>query len=103
MSMNENKRPLLLSILCVFAFLGVIASLIYFPRVISSPELYISILFVLASSIGVIGIWKMKRWGLYLYVVSVLVGSIYGSARIQVLIFPVILIIVTLFSFRKMK
>ena len=97
------KRPLVLSILCVIAWMGAITSFIYFPRIIPSPALYISLLLVLIITTGVVGIWKMKKWGLYLYAVTVIVGSLYGSMTIPTLIFPSLMIIVSLVYYQRMQ
>ena len=84
----KNKRPTLITILCIIGFIGfpiqVLSSIFHFlPKVsgftITSPSIWYSIFNIVMAFlflIGFIGIWKMKKWGLIFYTISLIVNYI---------------------------
>ena len=73
------KRPILLSILCIMGFFGIaINGLQYVSNINTISSLYgeffpIVVLFVLAIKLwGLIGLWKMRVWGVYIFMISVI-------------------------------
>jgi len=74
----ENKRPILVTIICILGFIGVplqilgsIAQMIPGIMEVMVPLWYsiLAILFAIAYLIGLIFIWKMKIWALIFYTV----------------------------------
>jgi uncharacterized membrane protein (DUF2068 family) len=77
---QEKERPLLISILCCLGFLGVISS----PLTITKPwvravgrgyQVYLVAHYAVMLA-AFIGMWKMKRWGVYLFILAATVGQI---------------------------
>lgn len=77
---EPSKRPGVITFICVLGFIagaiGVLVSLL-----MSAPELPewyrpFAFLSVLVSTAGYIGIWNMKKWGLYLLCIMFVVGVI---------------------------
>ena len=68
------KRPLIISIICVFGFIGVVYSLpdVFSPFTKRLGMWYPAIFgFIIASVfISLIGVWHMKRWGVELFICS---------------------------------
>lgn len=107
---EPSKRPGVITFICVLGFIagviGIFVSLVM--PMTELPDWYrpFAILGVVVSTAGYIGIWNMKKWGLYLlclmFVVSIVVayatqlfsiGSMAGSA---------ILLLIILFNSGKM-
>lgn len=84
----KNKRPTLITILCVIGFIGfpiqILSTIFNFlPKVsgmtIVSSSIWFSVFNIimgLVFLIGFIGIWKMKKWGLIIYIVSLILDYI---------------------------
>ncbi len=84
---EKNQRPLLITIVCIFGFIGGILVFLglfigaardpviqqYGPSVI--PITIVSGLFGLG---GLIGFWMMRKWGLYVYSANLVFGIISG-------------------------
>ena len=77
------KRPLLLSILAGLSILALSLGFIgsFFPTAMSLLRAQFSTVYLLLSLgmfpvgiAGSIGIWKMRRWGYYLYIAFTLIG-----------------------------
>lgn len=69
-----NKRPKLLSIVCVLGFIWIVFSFpaVFSPYMKKLGSWYPAILglIVAANFISLIGVWHMKRWGVHLFVIS---------------------------------
>ena len=69
-----NKRPKLLSIVCVLGFIWIVFSFpaVFSPSMKKLGSWYPAILglIVAANFISLIGVWHMKRWGVHLFVIS---------------------------------
>lgn len=110
-------RPFVITALCVLFFIFLCVALI---AVLVNPENAIRTLepygvwytaFLLTSTIctavAFIGFWKMKRWGLYVYVAMFLIGIVVsyaalGWVTVGGLLAPIALIAVVAFYFRRM-
>lgn len=98
-------RPLPITILCLILFIAIVLGLI---SVLGSLSLGIfsagRILWILIANlitlVSVIGLWQMKRWGVYLYLGGYLVGVItfyiFPPRGAELLNNPVLVIIVPL-------
>jgi hypothetical protein len=68
------KRPVLLSIACIFAFVGMTYSVLYVfhPEIKRMGEWFPAVfgLIVAVRFIALIGVWHMKRWGVELYIIA---------------------------------
>ena len=112
-----DKRPTALTVICIIFFVTAGFGVLMIPFVL--PKLnavygswygpYFLISFVL-TVISMIGIWRMKKWGLYLYLVLFLVGIIIGIvAKVHFtlptllgVIVPIVIIAVGLANLKKM-
>ena len=110
------KRPVIITIICILGFLGALMMLLTLLNpsartqmiqetgVIIIPFLMSIFIFWVA---GLIGYWKMKRWGLYLYTVMAII-SIGGGFLLNLktglfsYIMPIIVIGIGLIYFDRM-
>ncbi len=70
-------RPALVTIICLFAFLGTVGTvrMIFFSSVAREYGAWFPFYFFLHGVlvlVASIGLWKMKKWGAYLYVFTVI-------------------------------
>jgi hypothetical protein len=80
MERSSTNRPILISAVCLIGFIGAI---IIFPTVftIDSSQrgswfvLYFA-LTILVGATSLVGLWQMKKWGLYLYASMALINQI---------------------------
>ena len=110
----ENTRPLVITILCIIAFVGTLFVGIGFaiPSTLQTLErLYgpvfviISLLMLPIGFVGLIGIWMMRKWGVYTYTVACILNTSYDlisghPTTIFSYILPIIFI-VTGFAYLK--
>ena len=116
----ENKRPILVTIICILGFIGVPLTFIgvlfnlMSPVGLVSPELAMplwysifSLILTIPYFIGLIFIWKMRKIGLILYtgiaVLEYIVGFASGFATILGLIISTIAIGLLWTQFKKMS
>ena len=78
---QTRERPALITVICLLAFLGIIGTL---RNVFFSPwakaagtwfsiYLFLHVALVLAASIG---LWKMKKWSVYLYILIIIEAQV---------------------------
>ena len=118
--MKKEKRPIIITIICILGFLGsgigIFTPLInYFPQeVLNQMEITFStnfLIFTSLISIGLLGsfilIWKMKKLGIYLYLILSLInfssGYRQGISSPRSLIFPGIFIAICYYNFKKFR
>ena len=78
---QTRERPALITIICLLAFLGIIGALrnVFFAQWAKSIgagfKFYflLHVALVLAASIG---LWKMKKWGVYLYILIIVEAQV---------------------------
>lgn len=98
----NQKRPPLITFLCVFSFVGAILSL---PVIISTfsqqAGSWYPYFFAISSVIGLscmIGFWKMQKWALYTYVALTIVNQLVlintGAWSVMSLIIPNLVILI---------
>ena len=117
---DESKtiqRPLLITIVCIFGFIG-FATMFVALLIPSIRNLLVQrhgILFIFLSALtlifgvaGLIGYWKMNRWGIYLYFIMAIIS--FGSGfllniRTKLLdyVLPLVIIGIGLVYFKRMK
>lgn len=107
----EKKRPGVITAVCIIGFIGVAFTI---PMIFSDfakstgdwypPYLAFSAIIGLVSMIG---LWKMKKWGVIVYAALVALSQIVllatGLWNILALILPAILIAIVFSQFSKMK
>jgi len=133
----QGKRPILITILCILGFLGVGFPLIsdgpfksivrdvifqqggpsYVPTtrelIIQQYSSFIPILIftTLLGLIGLVGYWKMRKWGVYVYTAMAILsigyyGLIIGISgifsSIPLLVFPLVIVGVGFANLKKM-
>ena len=105
------ERPVLITVACCIGFVGALASV---PVILSdfargmgvwyAPYLACS---VIASTICVAGLWKMRRWAVYLYagvaVTNQLVMSSMGIWHLPDLLAPAVFAAIAFSQIRKMR
>ena len=81
----SNGRPVPITIICIIGIAIVLLSLPSFPRMARIlKEVYgdlyvlfwVTSLFITVTSL--IGYWLMRRWGVYLYAATFVIGTAYG-------------------------
>ncbi len=117
---GTTQRPAAITILCMLIFLfgGVFGIIILdnfeeISATVGSSSLIANILSIIGGIVGGVGIWRMKKWGAYLYIgtqtVNVLINVI-DKERLQMmmnygyvpLIIQALCIGIVLFNFKKM-
>jgi len=92
----ESRRPIILTIVCIFGIIGAIANLwrvafdgpsVFGPWLLVT--LAISAIFTLVSMVGV---WMMRRWAVYTYVVLCIVGQIAWQVIVGIVIWKAVLL-----------
>jgi hypothetical protein len=107
-----RKRPLIITIICIFGWLMVVLNFLdaFSPAVKKIGQFYPALysLVMCLQFIALVGIWYMKRWGVELFIASFFCKAIlfvfmntfdYNSLTF---IMSVIFIITLLFFYRKM-
>ena len=122
MEHNENnnssqKRPLIITIICIIGFISAplfILRLLFIPEVATKlTEIYgkqfvpATILLAVIGLIALIGFWKMRKWGVYLYTLMAILG-ITHAVILQLpgiigYLGPIIIVIIGFLNIRKMK
>ena len=86
---KKVDRPILVTIICIlgfigalFVFVGLLAPAVSGPLATQYGPTYlpltaISTLLTLAAAVGM---WMMRKWGVYLYIALTVFGIIYGLA-----------------------
>ena len=106
-----NKRPFLISALCVLSFIGAI---LVVPMAMSEEAKKIRVwyphLLIISGVIGLIcniGIWKMKKWAVYGYIILTSVVQIIfistGLWTVPSLIVPGLYILMIILYFKRMN
>ena len=115
----ENKRPILITIICILGFIGVPLTFIgvllnlMAPVGLVSPELAMPLWYSIFSMVwaifylaAVIFVWKMRKIGLIAYtilaVIEYIIGFASGFATIEALIISAIAIGLLWTQFKKM-
>lgn len=99
------KRPIAITIICIFGFTGVVLSV---PMLFSEITLGLGAWFrtyagfaTMVNLICMIGLWRTKKWALYAYAALVLINQIvliaYAEWNALVLIIQAIIILIVLF------
>jgi hypothetical protein len=107
-SQPANKRPVIITVICIIGFIGALLSIpILFTHFASDVGAWYPPFLGLSSIVGIIsfiGLWRMRLWGLYLYLVMfvvaqvVLIATHLWSPAAPIL--PIIILIIG-FSFRS--
>ncbi|MEA3336166.1 MAG: hypothetical protein U9R25_09680 [Chloroflexota bacterium] len=92
---EKERGGWLSAILILIAIQGVFSSILMFslrknPGEPAAPWLWAAIvLLALADIVAVLGMWNWKKWGLYLYAVSIIAGIAIGLVvyRTQLIVF----------------
>ena len=115
----STERPLSITILCILTLVGVALTMlsavlpdtreVFISRF--GPKFFVAaILLVVVCGVGVIGCWRMRRWGVYVITAAALVGfmvkwlipspySTWSAKSALSLLFP----IVGFLNFKKMS
>tara|TARA_Y100000034_G_C6876867_1_gene401177 strand:+ start:661 stop:1068 length:408 start_codon:yes stop_codon:yes gene_type:complete len=125
-TLQTNKRPILITILCILGFIGVLfgaissLSLILFSGTFSFGDLVempplwwsiTSLIILIPYLIGYIYLWKMRKIGLYILTVTLIIANIlsfivsFGGILSQIISLIVGLIILGLLwsQYKKMR
>ena len=124
---GQAKRPILISILCMVVFVMFALNLVLLPATAGDLAEAYGIGYVLfwitcevVTLISTIGYWRMRRWGVYLYVAAFVIGVpirfILGKSDAQLelafadsfsftvggLLVPLLVILVSFLCFKRM-
>jgi hypothetical protein len=108
----ESRRPLILTLVCIFIVIGVIGIL---WRVCFGPPSrlgpwYLPFLTVSASitAVAMVGVWMMRRWAVYTYIGLCIVAQILFLVMYDVVVWKAVLvrcfvIAILLVYFKRMR
>ena len=104
------KRPKLITIVCIFGF--VIMSPFLFMLYINLENFYligirwIIPFIILFGFVGLVGYWKMRKWGVYVYTAMAIISISYmlvrGSPDIYIHIFSLLIVGAGFANLKKM-
>jgi hypothetical protein len=109
---ERSRRPIILTLICIFATVGAIANLarVAFgpPSKLGEwflPSLAVSALVVIAAMIGV---WQMRRWAVYAYIGICVLGQIelivmLGHFNVTALLLRCVVVVILIAHFKKMR
>ena len=110
-----EKRPKLITVFCVLGFIGVpfVLGGLFIPTArdliiqqYGSSFVPITLFTTLLGFIGLVGYWKMRKWGVYVYttmaVLSIGYGLIVGIPGILGYILPLVIVAVGFANLKKM-
>ena len=107
-SQPANKRPVIITVICVIGLIGALLTLpLIFSHLAADVGAWYPPFLGLTAIVGIasfIGLWRMRLWGLYLYLAMFIVGQIVMMAmHIWSPLSPILPIIVLIigFSFRS--
>ena len=78
---QTRERPALITIICLLAFFGVIGTLrnVFFSTWVKAVGTWFQFYFFLHGAIVLvasIGLWRMKKWGVYLYILTIIEAQV---------------------------
>ena len=108
---NTHERPIIITVICILGFLGAAITIpLIFSELAKSVATWYPFYLAFAATIGVIcmlGLWKMKKWGFYLYVALAIFNQIVmlikGIWSPYGLMLPVLLILIVANSRKQLK
>jgi len=108
---NDTKRPVLITIICVIGFIAAILTFIMAfsgtTKLIGSWYPVYLIATRVITIIGIIGLWKMKKWAAYTYIAVLTLNQFIlialGTWNAIGLIFPAVVAGVILSQIKKMN
>lgn len=113
----ESKRPLLITIFCVIGFIGslFVAAGLLIPSARQMLEqqygvsfLFVTFIVLVLGLTGLIGIWMMRKWGVYTYsgmaVLSIGYGLMTGlSSGLLSYLLPIVVVIIGFVYLKQMR
>ena len=109
------KRPIIITVFCVIAFIVFSLSLFALPTLLDLFSTYYGGWFVpiwigqaLLTLISILGYWRMQKWGVYLYTALFVIGTIMGLLMqvpftIMGVIVPLIIIAIGFYYLKHMR
>ncbi len=112
-----NKRPAVITIVCIFSFIGFAMIFVSLLRPAIRGLLiqrygmiimFLTLLTLIFGISGIIGYWRMSRWGVYLYSIMVII-SLGGGMMLGIqtgpmaYVMPFVIIGIGLAYFKQMK
>lgn len=111
-----GKRPIIITIFCILGFLGSAPMLLGLLLPAARAQLitqYGSIMIPISASTfilglsGIIGYWKMRKWGIYIYSVMAIISIGSGillnmQTGIISYIMPVVIIVIGIIYYKRM-
>jgi hypothetical protein len=78
-SQPANKRPVIITVICIIGFIGALFTIpVIFTHFASDVGAWYPPFLGLSAIVGIasfIGLWRMRLWGLYLYLVMFIVAQ----------------------------
>ncbi len=78
---QTRERPALITIICLLALISIVGTLhiVFFAPWASAIGAWFRLYFLLHAAIVLvasIGLWKMKKWGVYLYILTIIEAQV---------------------------
>jgi hypothetical protein len=108
--MRAIQRPTILTVICIISFVAAVLGFptIFSPFIKKQGDFFPAFTGILISLefISVVGVWYMKKWGVRIYFLTVLLNQsllIYiDNWAVYKLFLPVIFILLTAYYYKKM-
>ncbi len=110
--MSTQKRPLIISVICILFIVYSIVSMIFSYKTISNNsvpywDLLLSLTIHIVGFIAIAGIWAMRKWGVFLYLILTIIiqieMSLLNNWSAYLLITPFIIISTILLFYKRFK
>ena len=92
----ESRRPIILTIVCILGIVGAIANLwrVFFggPSIFGQWLLVTLGVSAVVTIISMVGVWLMRRWAVYTYVVLCIAGQIAWQIIVGIVIWKAVLL-----------
>jgi len=108
-----NKRPLIITVVCIIHFLGVASAILFYTyKFLTVPDIlaFLVITFVPIAIMlfGLIGMWVLRKWGVILYGLGASLNFfmvLYQNRPLEAYHFiaPIFTLAVGLFYFKRMS
>lgn len=106
-----QKRPISITLICIVGFIGavLVIPVIFSPIAEQVGAWYPPYLgfTALAGLISLIGLWLMRKWGVYFYtaltILNQIVTLVMGVWNFMVLLVPLIIVVISWLHVSKMK
>ena len=105
-----RMRPGIITFFCILGFIGaaITAAILMISASASNPTtwlgtLIITSLVIILEVVGLIGYWRMRKWGVYVYTAVQIFYAIYSGFDFAGFTIPILTVLAGLANIRKMS